>query len=160
MSRSAGRARLRPLAAGDIQFVAEHMRGADRAELAAVHGEQASPLHLLAQAVLNSPDVWTGVTADGEPICICGVAPRCLLTGSASPWLLGTEKLFTEPGALVREGHRYIGRMRLIYPELVNYVDARNTKSIRWLRRLGFTVHPAEPYGRAGLPFHRFDLVT
>jgi len=44
------------------------------------------------------------------------------------------------------------------YSHLENWVDARNTKAINWLRWLGFTVHDPVPFGVAGLPFHRFDM--
>jgi hypothetical protein len=29
---------------------------------------------------------------------------------------------------------------------------------VRWLRRIGFTLHPAEPLGPLGVPFHRFEM--
>jgi hypothetical protein len=41
---------------------------------------------------------------------------------------------------------------------LENVVDARNTKSIRWLRRMGFEVLPAAPLGVEGRPFHLFVM--
>ena len=37
-------------------------------------------------------------------------------------------------------------------------VDARNARAIRWLRWLGFRIHPAEAHGIQGLPFHRFEM--
>jgi hypothetical protein len=44
------------------------------------------------------------------------------------------------------------------FPHLVNFVHAKNTTSVRWLRRLGFTLHEAVPYGALGEPFHPFEL--
>ena len=41
---------------------------------------------------------------------------------------------------------------------MFNYVDARHTDAIRWLKWLGFTLHPATPYGPFDLPFHKFTM--
>jgi hypothetical protein len=41
---------------------------------------------------------------------------------------------------------------------LVNFVHAENTTSVRWLRRLGFTVHEAQAFGALGEPFHPFEM--
>lgn len=96
---------------------------------------------------------------DGEVACIFGVAPLGGMLGrTGAPWMLGTHLLDRHPGALMRHCRRYVADMLALYPRLVNFVDARNVRSIRWLKRLGFTFHPAAPYGEAGLPFHRFEM--
>lgn len=81
-----------------------------------------------------------------------------MLAGQGSPWLLGTTLLDQLPGHLTRSAKTYLSQMQDQYPHLMNYVDARNVRSVRWLRRIGFTVHPAAPYGFAGLPFHLFEM--
>jgi hypothetical protein len=48
--------------------------------------------------------------------------------------------------------------MLQVFPHLINFVHAENRTSVRWLRRLGFTVHPVMPYGRLGEPFHPFEM--
>ena len=48
--------------------------------------------------------------------------------------------------------------MRALFPYLFNFVDARNMKSIRWLKHLGYAVGPPVPFGVAGLPFHPFSM--
>lgn len=147
----------RELRAGDIAHIALNLREADRQELLASRGDVAVK-DVLAQAVLLSSHCWVGVADDGEPVALFGVAPVSLLAGKGSPWLLSTERVFEYPRVLVRESRRYLSRMRAEYPHLFNYVDARNDRSIRWLKHIGFTLHPAEPYGVDGLPFHKFEM--
>lgn len=130
------------------------MRAADVTELAAL-GED-NPLRGIARSVMRSSAYWA--FGDHEPIAVFGVAPLSLLGGTGIPWLLGTGRLFRFPGALVREGHRYVERMLALFPHLENHVDARNEASIRWLAHIGFKVHPAAPYGPAKLPFHKFEM--
>jgi len=147
---------VRTLMAGDLEHVAQNMRQADRDEIFAARGQR--DMHaVLGRAIMLSTHYWIGV-ADEEPCAIFGVAPLSLLSGSGSPWLLGTERVYAARGALMREGRHYLHRMLAVYPHLVNYVDARNERSIRWLARLGFAIAPAAPYGESGLPFHRFEM--
>lgn len=137
----------------DIEYMARNLRAADRAEIEAVHGAHC-PLHILAQAVRQSSLAWTA-EANGRPFALFGVAP--MGEGAGSIWLLGTEELFKYPRALVRGGREVLAVMFKEYARLYNFMDARNTKSIAWLRRMGFTVHEPQPYGAAGLPFHLFE---
>jgi len=81
-----------------------------------------------------------------------------MLTGLGSPWMLGTPELDRHSRVLVRRTPEYIGRMLNAFPHLVNFVHAKNTTSVRWLRRLGFTLHDARPYGALGEPFHFFEM--
>lgn len=151
-----GKPVFRELRPGDIAYVADNMRAADRAEVTAMTGET-DMRAALADGVLLSSHYW--VLADGEiPMAIFGVAPLSLLGEMGSPWLLGTDRLERFPGTLVRDGRRYVRRMLGVYPHLVNFVDARNERSVRWLERLGFDVQAPRPMGAAGLPFHRFEM--
>lgn len=147
----------RDLLPGDIAYIAENLRKADRQEVIAATGAT-SMKEAIAEAVLRSSHCWTGALPDGEPVTIFGVAPVALLGSVGSPWMLGTERMFDFPRVLMGEGRRYLTRMLRLYPHLVNYVDARNARSVRWLARVGFTVHEPQPFGEAGLPFHRFEM--
>lgn len=150
--------RFRPLQPGDVAYLATNLREADKHELVASRGVGVDFGEALARAVMLSSHLWTAADPTDLPIAIFGVAPVSLLAGVGSPWLLGTERVFDHPRTLVIEGRRYLSRMRETYPDLFNYVDARNEQSIRWLKRVGFTVHPAAPYGAEGLPFHKFEI--
>lgn len=149
-------ANIRLLQAGDIDYVAAHMRQADQDEVRAIRGD-VSMKEALDECVLASSHCW--VAAQGaEPFAIFGVMPISLLHGTAAPWMLGTELASRLPRVLIREGRRYSRRMLDTYPYLINMVDARYTSSIRWLQHIGYTVFEAEPYGRRGELFNRFEM--
>lgn len=146
---------MRDVTPADVLALADDMRFLDRQELEASHG--ANILPAVQRAVDISTKCWA-VYVNDTLVMLGGVAPICMLTGIGSPWMLGTDALENVPGALTRVGVEYLRVVQGIYPELVNYVDARNVKSIRWLRRLGFTIAPhTTPYGPKGLPFYRFE---
>lgn len=142
----------------DIEHIANNLRPSDRQELFAMRGEDADLYEILISAVRRSTWCVCAFAEDGEPVAVFGLAPVSMIGGIGSPWLLGTDRVREFSGALIRYGHKYITAMTAQYPELINYVDARNTASIRWLKRLGFTIHEAAPIGHQGLPFHKFTM--
>ena len=88
-----------------------------------------------------------------------GVAPRDILGGVGSPWLLGTGDVERHAITFLRLNRQYVLRMLDIFPHLVNFVDARHTVAIRWLKWLGFKFAPGPvPYGMRGMPFYRFEM--
>jgi hypothetical protein len=140
---------------GDAELLAANMRESDAAELRAVGHEDL--LHVVRSSVARSLLCWSAF-ADDELCCVIGASPLNMLTGLGSPWMLGTPELDRHSRVLVRRTPEYIGRMLNAFPHLVNFVHAKNTTSVRWLRRLGFTLHDARPYGALGEPFHFFEM--
>lgn len=138
-------------------WVAAHARRADRAEFEASSGRSA--LQVVEDAMASAHRAWAGY-ADGEPVCVFGVSPWSWVAGVGVPWMVGTDRLDRAARALLRCSLPAVEVMHTSFPELVNYVDARNVRAIRWLRWLGFTIEPAAPHGIAGLPFHRFRRVS
>ena len=146
---------IRPPQLGDVALLHANLRPADFAEcLAYGHADLGASLE---SCVRRSMLCWTGLI-DGELAAILGVAPINTLTGIGSPWMLGTPVLERHQRVLVRRTPEYIAKMLKAFPHLVNFVHAKNTTSMRWLRRLGFTLHEAVPYGALGEPFHPFEL--
>lgn len=140
----------------DLQHVAANMRQHDRDEVWALAHH--TPEEALWRSVEVSRDtVFTG-TADDVPVCIFGVKPPSLLGVAASPWMLGTDGVNFHSRAFLRYSRRFIKMLSEEFPVMENYVDARNTASIRWLQWTGFSVYYPEPFGRDKLPFHRFDM--
>jgi hypothetical protein len=141
----------------DIPRLLAELRPLDRQELLACHDEDDLP-EVLRLALLASPQRYA-IDIKGELAILGGFAVISLLSGMASPWLLGTHIAARSPTALTRVSVRYVGQALNRFPHLVNTVDARNEASIRWLKRLGFTIAKTpEPYGRHGLPFYRFEM--
>jgi hypothetical protein len=145
---------IRETTLADVAALVANIREADRREVQA-YGYDAL-YEPIARSVMGSILCWTG-EIDGQLAAILGVSPVSVLGGIGSPWMLGTAVLDKHSRVLVRETPRYIARMQRAFPTLENYVHAENASSIRWLRRLGFTLHPAQPYGAHGAMFHRFE---
>ena len=146
---------IRPTQSGDAELLAANLRAADLAECLAYGRED------LTAGIVGSANrsmlCWTAFI-DGELAAILGVAPVNVMAGIGSPWMLGTPVLDRHSRVLVQRTPGYIAKMLNAFPHLVNFVHAKNTTSVRWLRRLGFTLHPAVPYGAAGELFHPFEM--
>lgn len=140
----------------DINAMVENMRPLDRQEIQASSGDD---IHEALRRALSISTYRYAAAVDGELAMLGGVTTVSLLGGVGSPWLLGTTLLDRVPGALTRGCMGYLEGAKKQFPILVNYVDARNVKAIRWLKRLGFTISDSPvPYGPKGLPFYKFEL--
>lgn len=139
----------------DIFMLNQHLRACDRQELVASSG---ADIHKTLRDSVALSTHSRAFFRHGSLLCLMGVVPIAALSGVGCPWLLGTTALVHCPRDLVRTAPPYIAAMLAAYPRLINYVDARNTQSIRWLKRLGFVFAPAIPYGASGLPFFPFEL--
>lgn len=146
---------IRPTAPGDVEHLIANLRPADLAECQAYGRPDLG--QGIASSARRSLLCWSGFV-DGELAAILGCAPINMMTGIGSPWMLGTPVLDAHSRVLVRETPEYIGRMLNAFPHLVNFVHAKNTTSVRWLRRLGFTLHEAVPYGAPGELFYPFEM--
>jgi hypothetical protein len=146
--------------ARDLAHIAANLRISDADELLAVHGPRLDIERCLNHAFDVSDEAHVALTGYGEPMAVFGVAPVSLLGGQGCPWMLGTDTLDLYGRAIVTLSRQHVARWSLRYSELFNYVDARNLRSIAWLRRTGFTIGPAAPWGVQGLPFHRFGRCT
>lgn len=140
---------------GDAAILCANLRPADRDECDAYgHADLGASLEA---NIRRSVLCWTGLV-DGRLAAVIGVTPLNLLAGVGSPWMLGTPVLDRHHRILVRRTPDYIASMLQVFPHLVNFVHARNLTSVRWLARLGFTVHPPVPYGPCGELFHPFEM--
>jgi hypothetical protein len=113
-----------------------------------------TPRQALRLGYLGSALKWTA-EAGGAPVAMLGVVPVCAMTGEGSPWLLGTRGADAVSSAFVRLAAGPLSEMAALFPRLENRAHQTNTRSLRWLSRLGFTVErEVEMIG--GEPFVRF----
>lgn len=141
----------------DIAHIAANLRESDRAEGFAQMGRD-RPLDALKFSLAGSADAVVAIAAWGEPVALIGVATVSVLYGVGCPWMVATDRVESYRRAFIQCGRIYTCAMLEQYSRLTNHVDARNTRSIAWLRHLGYRIHPAAPYGALGLPFHPFDI--
>lgn len=116
--------------------------------------------HTPAQAVnysyLVSREPMT-MLADDRVLAIYGIMTPTILSTVASPWILATD--VREHGMwFLRQSRRIVGEWRRQYKSLANYVDARHTVSVRWVRWMGYTLEEPQPFGPHGVPFMRFSM--
>jgi len=95
-------------------------------------------------------------TWDDVPTVVFGVTESA--PGVGCPWMLATDDITEMRLSFVRASLKVIKDMLGEYPLLRNYVDTRNSISIRWLRWLGFELEEPQNYGLYKLPFHRFEM--
>lgn len=96
---------------------------------------------------------WYGAIA-GQPAGIFGFVQDGRI---GCPWAVFTEVVERYPQSFLKACRPYVARMKRECDVLYNFVDARNTRVIRWIEWLGFTVHEAAPWGVEGRLFRRFD---
>jgi len=148
---------VRAVEVDDIGYLATNLRESDAREIAATSG--GSPFAAVSRCVYRSDRAWAGEIG-GELMFIGGVSHANFMSPRRSPWLLGTPALDANPRPFLRYCREKMPEIRRAFPHLENFIDARSERTIAWLRWLGFTIHPAEPYGILRRPFHRFTLIT
>lgn len=151
------RLRLVPAAGEHLAFLAPRLRDADVQELRASMGGGMTLLAILQQSVAISEECWVATTQTGEPVAVFGVAPIAQAAGHAAPWMLGTDTLALHGRDIVQLGKRFAGEWNARHAHLLNFVDARNTRSIAWLRHSGYSIRPAHPHGVNRELFHLFE---
>ena len=140
----------------EVRYVATHLRHDDFDEVYAVNGE--SPHISILEDWEGSARRWIIFNKKCEPVAILGVRPLIAFSDIACPWLLGTDGLNEMKKFFVKISKPIIAEMMKGYKLLVNYVDARNVKSVRWLKWCGFDVEDPEPFGALNIPFHKYTM--
>lgn len=135
------------------------MREADAREVRASSGKD--DLHEIVDwAVSLSSSCWS-VWFEGELGAIYGVVDvegAMLGPRVGVAWMLTTPVIERHARAFWKACHRYLPELFDEYDVLVNAIDVRHEKAIRWAERLGFRLEPPEPFGSDGQPFRRFTV--
>lgn len=144
-----------PVTEDHILELSVNMQQSDIDNIDAISGM--SPASGLRWSLGYSIDAKTWLVGD-RVAAICGLGKLTFFSESASPWLIGTDLIRKYPKVFYKEHRRLIYDALDRHRCLITYVDARNKRSIRWLKHTGFTIHPAEPVGVKQLPFHLAEL--
>lgn len=135
-----------------------NLRPADAAEIWAAAARR-NAYDCIKSSVQLGGQPYTGLI-DGKVACMMGVHRHTITSNKGVPWLLTTHLVDQHPRLFLR--YCKIGMEEIKtgwgFDHLENFVDVRHHEAIRWLKWLGFTIHPEAPYGVFGMPFHRFDM--
>jgi hypothetical protein len=138
------------------EILATIMRKEDADEYMAVSGHKAYPMMI--EAIKSSDVSYTGLF-EGQPICMFGVVNESLIFKRGLVWFVGSSKLDDHPIGFLRRAKKGLMKMLSEYDILENYVDARYTKCIKWLKWMGFSVSDfPEKGGIFDLPFYKIEL--
>lgn len=144
-----------PVTADDVATILPIVRQADIDEITEALGiPMASALQDAITGSLNAKKI----VVDGLVVAVFGDAPYSILGSIGVPWLISTIHVEHHARAFLKVCKPEVQGMLTRHQHLMNYVDARNTVAIRWLKWLGFTFGPAAPYGARRFLFHQFTL--
>lgn len=139
-----------------VQEIADTMRIEDTDEVWASHHH--TPLEALNFGWKVSDYVAVAVK-NGEPLVMLGLVKRDILTGGGTVWLLGSENALNHKIDFLRQSRPMLKELLSICPRLSNRVHAKNTKSIEWLKWMGFKVSETpEIYGKDQQYFYNFFI--
>lgn len=137
--------RVRPTLPGDSWLLLADLRPAEVQEFDSLG---VSSAHCMRLGMLNS-DART-VFINDEPAAMFGIIAYA---DHNVVWAVFSKAIDRHPIAFLRESRRLAQAFDC---QIVNYVDARNVKAVKWFKWLGFEVCAPEPYGPHGALFHRF----
>lgn len=144
-----------PVTAEDVAHILPIVRQADIDEITEALG---IPMErALMEAITGSINAKK-IVVDGLVVAVFGNATYSILGSVGVPWLISTTHVERHARAFLKVCKPEVQGMLTRHHHLINYVDARNTSAIRWLKWLGFTFGPAVPYGARRFPFHPFTL--
>ncbi len=141
--------------AANAAEVSRGLRLCDYNELYAATGR--NPMEVVMESFRATPgDCYVfRYRGTGRPVSIfgCGAGSK----GTGVPWMVSTPDVKHCAREVIVLGNRYTNMWQNKYPLLVNYVDARNEASMRWLKALGYSfIRLHEHYGAARIPFYEF----
>ena len=118
----------------DAKELSQNLRKEDLDEIKA--NANANPYHALVSGVKYSHLPLAIMNDENKPIMIMGVVSHGKQLGLI--WLLSYQKL-NHIICIFTQLQRCIGLFLQSYPVLYNYIDARNTLHLNWLKWLGFS---------------------
>lgn len=144
--------RIIPATTEHAQHIADNVRPEDRAEIWAACLQKPLPAM---EAGMKFGEAHTGII-DDVPVCMWGVIEESMIGNVGTPWMVASKDIDSQAKVFLRHCRAPVMEIFGRYDRLENYVDARNGRSIMWLRWLGFKIEEPEPYGILNLPFHKF----
>jgi hypothetical protein len=145
--------RLVPASLVHVGPISANMRAVDRRECEALGR---TPKDALRSGLRCSLSAFTA-TEDKSPIAMLGVVPEAILGGIGRVWLLGTDRVFANPRALLALGPPVFDYWLETFDRLENIISLENRPALRLLKRWGFFIGQ-EVQLHGGMEFVRFHL--
>ena len=123
----------------DIVEVAANMRQEDIEEIYAYSGS--NPKSSLIYCYFASQPCMTMVGRKGNIMGMYGVIPIRKNIGKI--WMLGHRTMtsdYKDVRAFLRNSPIELDKFKMNYPILYNFVDARNTTHVKWIKYMGFSI--------------------
>lgn len=142
-----------------IRHIAVNLRADDFDEVFAISGK--SPHYDIIDSWQNSLRKWVILNNHGEAVAVLGIRPiGNMFSDIGLPWLVGTDELTKMKKFFVKVSKPIINEMCKHFKLLVNLVDSRYTKAVRWLKWCGFTFEDAKIVDTfySDVPFHKFYM--
>lgn len=136
----------------DCIYLSKNLRKEDYQEIKAVSG--LSPLVSLIIGLKISDVPLVICDENNKPVAMLGVVPQGLF---GVIWMVGTEELKKISLSFIKNCKGVCKVLQKNYQLLCNFVDARNTLHINWLKWMGFTfINKHQRYGVERRLFYEF----
>ena len=148
----------RPAKVDDVYVLYPKIREVDVEEVKATIGLDIKDG--LMASYQTSDETYTMVADDGDLVGMFG------LTKTADPlisvvWMLCSERLPQYSKSFIKLSKQWVIDQNKKHSILMNYVDARNITSIKWLKHLGFVlINRVEKFGVDKKPFYEFIRIN
>jgi hypothetical protein len=153
-----GRYQLLPATEAHAAALAATIRPDDAAEVEATVGPGVSPLDGLLQSLRGTFAARGGLArtlvVDGEVAAIWGVRPLVELQHDTGVvWMLTGKVVDRVPRLFAGLSLCEVGRLLQLYRVLLNHIDCRYIRALRWAAWTGAELHAPRPWGAMALPF-------
>lgn len=126
------------------------LREEDRREFEVSSGEVGN--HPVLRAAIMSQECIVGLDDEGEVLSLWGVVA---FKDFGAIWGCGSKDCMRVIKQLTDDVQPYLSRWQDQFGVIGGVIDSRNTKHVRWLRRLGFTIYENSSFIK-DVPFHFF----
>ncbi len=129
------------------------IREADKEELR-IFNPKLSTIELIQNCVRDSTRTMLA-KVDGKPAVLFGVKEY---PEHAAPWMISSHVIETIPVTFCKIASALIDAILGQHDILVNYVDARNTMHVKWLKWIGFKFMPQHDFYYRGCWLNYFEM--
>jgi hypothetical protein len=141
----------------DVVDVVGRLREEDKLECRAMFG--IDPASFFLASNYDTENTYALHNKAGHNVALAGVSP--MKDGSAMIWMVGTPDIANHKIEFLRYGQKWLKEVTEPYTFVFNWVDARNTVHLNWLKWCGFSlINRHEQFGAEGLPFYTAVRIT